>query len=62
MEIFPNPLLELGDKIKIYDKTRGYNENNELFGEKTFTISSISHNNSSSGPTMSIELTEIGEA
>jgi len=62
MEIFPNPLLELGDKIKIYDKTRGYNENNELFGEKTFTISSITHGNSTSGPSMSIELTEIGEA
>lgn len=62
MEIFPNPLLELGDKIKIYDKTRGYNENNELFGEKTFTVSSISHGNSSLGPTMSVEITEIGES
>lgn len=62
MQIFPNPLLELGDKIKIYDKTRGYNENNDLFGEKTFTISSITHGNSFSGPTMSIELIEIGES
>jgi hypothetical protein len=62
MEIFPNPLLELGDKVKVYDKTRGYNENNELFGQKTFVISSISHSVESSGPTMSVQLIEVGES
>ena len=61
MEIFPNPLLELGDKIKIYDKARGYNQDNEAFGTRTFTISSISYSVSDSGPSMNIGLLEVGE-
>lgn len=62
MEIFPNPLLELGDKVKVYDKTRGYNENNQLFGQKTFTVSSISYSVSNAGPGMNISLIEVGES
>jgi len=62
MEIFPNPLLELGDKVKVYDKTRGYNENNELFGQKTFVISSISYSVAESGPAMNVVLMEVGES
>lgn len=60
MEIFPNPILELGDKVKVYDKTRGYNEDNDLFGEKTFTVSSISYSVSNSGPSMLVDLIEVG--
>lgn len=63
MEIFENPLLELGDKVKIYDKTRGYYINNQpFFGEKTFTVSSISRSVNDSGPVMNITLIEVGEA
>jgi len=61
MEIFPNPLLELGDKVKIYDKNRGYNQDNPVFGERTFAISSISYTVQSSGPQMNVELIEVGE-
>lgn len=61
MDIFPNPLLELGDKIKIYDKARGYNQDNEAFGVRTFTVSSISYSVSDSGPSMNVVLLEVGE-
>ena len=61
MEIFPNPLLELGDKVKVFDKSRGYNQSNENFGSKTFVVSSIDHSVNSSGPAMTIGLIEVGE-
>lgn len=59
LEVFANPLLEVGDKVKVFDKSRGYNET--TFGPKTFVISSISHSINSGGPTMSIDLMEVGE-
>jgi hypothetical protein len=63
MEIFENPLIELGDKVKIYDKSRGYYQGNKpAFGDKTFVVSSISHSVSSRGPSMSISIVEVGEA
>lgn len=61
VEIYPNPLLELGDKVRLFDKSRGYYIGNENYGDKTFTISSISHNISSNGPSMNIEMIEVGE-
>lgn len=61
LQIYPNPLLELGDKVRLFDKTRGYYIGNENYGDKTFTISSISHAISSNGPNMTIELIEVGE-
>ncbi len=61
MEIFSNSLLELGDKVKIYDKSRGYNEDNPRFGNKTFVVSSINYSVSDSGPTMNVEIIEVGE-
>lgn len=61
MEIFENPLLELGDKIKIFDKSRGYYINNSMFGEKTFVVSSISRSITPSGPSMQITIFEVGE-
>lgn len=61
MEIFTNPLLELGDKVKIYDKSRGYYEQNQYFGNKTFTVSSISYSVTQGGPTMNVELIEVGQ-
>lgn len=61
MEIYPNPLLELGDKIRLFDKSRGYYIGNENYGDKTFVISSISHNITNAGPTMNITAMEVGE-
>lgn len=61
MEIFENPLIELGDKVKIFDKSRGYNINNPNFGDKTFVVSSISRSVTPDGPSMTISLTEVGE-
>jgi hypothetical protein len=61
MEIYPNPLLELGDKVRLFDKSRGYYIGNEDYGDKTFVISSISHNITNAGPTMNITAMEVGE-
>lgn len=61
MEIFPNPLLELGDKVKIVAKDRGYYQTNERFNNKTFIVSDINHSVSENGPTMTVAITEIGE-
>lgn len=62
LEVFSNPLIELGDKVKVFDKSRGYYENNPAFGSKTFVVSSISHTVNSNGPTMTVDLIEVGEA
>jgi hypothetical protein len=61
MEIYPNPLLELGDKIRIYDKSRGYTQDNNNFGDRVFVVSSISHSITGSGPSMTLEIVEVGE-
>ena len=62
LEVFSNPLLELGDKVRVFDKSRGYFQNNEAFGPTTFVVSSISHSVSSNGPSMTLDLIEVGEA
>lgn len=62
MEIFENPLIEVGDKVKIFDKSRGYYMDNELFGPRTFIVSSISRSVSNSGPSMNVVVTEVGES
>jgi hypothetical protein len=60
LEVFTNPLLELGDKVKVVAKDRGYYENNTIFGNKTFIVSDISYSVSESGPEMKIKLIEVG--
>lgn len=62
IETFANPLIELGDKVKVFDKSRGYYENNSMFGSKTFTVASITHSVNNGGPTMTLDLIEVGEA
>lgn len=62
MEILPNPLIELGDRVRIYDPSRGYFAGNSVFGERTFVVSSISHSISNSGPSMSVDIIEVGES
>ena len=53
LSIFPNPILELGDKVGLLYSDKLYNDST-----KTYTISSISHNISNTGPTMNIEIKE----
>jgi hypothetical protein len=62
MEVFENPLIELGDKVKIFDKSRGYYKDNPNFGDKTFVVSSISHSVTQGGPSMTVSLVEVGES
>jgi hypothetical protein len=52
LSIFPNPILKLGDKVGIAYDAKYFND------EKSYSITSISHSISSTGPTMSIELQE----
>lgn len=61
MEVYPNPLLELGDKVRIYDKSRGYTQANSNFGDRVFVVSSIAHSITGSGPSMTLEIVEVGE-
>ena len=60
LETLANPLIELGDKVKIFSKQRGYYEDNSNFGKKTFVVSDISYNLSSDGPQMNLTLIEVG--
>lgn len=58
ISIFANPLLEIGDKIRIYDT----NTNNtvDISGvDKVYYISSINYNIGENGPEMSIKVREI---
>jgi hypothetical protein len=54
--IFPNPLLQLGDKIKVFYKENGYRKAQS--GDKVFTLSAINYSVSESGIEMSVELRE----
>jgi hypothetical protein len=62
LEVFSNPLIELGDKVKVFDKSRGFNMSKKEFGSKTFVVSSISHSVSPGGPSMTVDLVEVGES
>lgn len=53
VEIFPNPLLELGDKVGLVYSDKNYDDET-----KTYSIISISHGISNSGPSMSLEIRE----
>jgi len=53
VEVFPNPLFELGDKVGLL-----YSDKNYTDQTKTYSIVSISHSISNSGPTMSLEIRE----
>jgi hypothetical protein len=55
--IFPNPLLQLGDKIKVFYKARGYT--NSQIGDKTYVLSGIDYAINESGIQMSVSLREM---
>lgn len=54
--IFPNPLLQLGDKIKVFYKDKGYRK--AEIGDKVYTLSGITYSVTESGMTMDVELRE----
>jgi hypothetical protein len=53
VEVFPNPLFELGDKVGLLYDDKNYDDLT-----KTYSIVSISHNISNGGPSMSLEIRE----
>lgn len=57
LSIFPNPLLQIGDKIKVFYKTRGYC--NSIIGDKTYVLSQIGYNVDESGIEMNVRLREM---
>lgn len=55
--IFPNPLLQIGDKIKVFYKSRGYCEAD--MGDRTYVLSELQYDVSESGIEMSVSLREM---
>lgn len=55
--IFPNPLLQIGDKVKVFYKSRGYC--NSAIGDKTYVLSQIGYNVDESGIEMNVRLREM---
>ena len=51
--LFPNPLLDLGDRVGIRYSDKLYNDDN-----KSYTITSISHSITQAGPQMTVEVKE----
>jgi hypothetical protein len=56
-DIFPNPLLELGDKIRIFYPDMQYNISNQK--DKVYYVHSINYSVDGSGPKMSVSVREI---
>ena len=58
IKLFPNPLLEIGDKIRIYNSN--INHTIDKLGEdKVYYVTSISYSSAEGGPEMSIGVREI---
>lgn len=55
--IFPNPLLQLGDKIKVIYKARGFSYND--IGDKTYVLSEIDYSVGNNGIQMDVLLREM---
>jgi hypothetical protein len=55
--IFPNPLLQLGDKIKVVYKSRGFSYND--IGDKTYVLSEIDYSVGNNGIQMDVLLREM---
>jgi hypothetical protein len=56
--IFPNPLLQLGDKIKVFYKDSGYCQSQQT-DDKLYVLSSIGYSVNESGTSMSVSLQEM---
>lgn len=57
VDIFPNPLLEIGDKIRIFDSALEHKISK--IGDKCYYITGISYNIDSDGPKMGIAVEEV---
>ncbi len=55
--IFPNPLLQIGDKVKVFYKSRGYCES--AIGDKTYVLSELQYDVSDTGIQMNVSLREM---
>jgi len=60
-EIFANPILELGDKVRVFDKARGYYLGNVSYEDTVYVISTISYEGTPNGVSMSIKAVEVGQ-
>ena len=56
--IFPNPLLQLGDKIKVFYKDSGYCISQQP-DDKSYVLSEINYSVNESGTSMSVKLREM---
>jgi hypothetical protein len=57
VDIFPNPLLQLGDIVKIFYKQKGYSINES--GDKSFIIAGIDYGVQEDGIDMKLQLREM---
>lgn len=55
--IFPNPLLQLGDRVKVFYKDRGYSISQ--IGDKSYCLSEINYSVNENGVTMNTVLREM---
>ena len=62
LEMFPNPLIELGDKVRVFSSDRGYNMDNSIFKNSVFIVSEINRSVSEEGPSMKVTLIQVGES
>lgn len=56
MDVYANPLLELGDIVRVFYKEKGFTQSK--VGEKSFVISKINYSVSSDGPNMVVQVRE----
>ena len=60
-EIFANPILELGDRVRVFDRARGYYINNESYEDTVYVISTITYEGTPNGVSMSVRAVEVGQ-
>jgi hypothetical protein len=57
VEIFPNPLLEIGDKVRVFYPEMQYNISNQ--NDKVYYVHSISYSVDGNGPKMNMSVREV---
>ena len=55
--VFPNPLFQLGDRVKVFYKDRGYSISQ--IGDKSYCLSEINYSANENGVTMNVGLREM---
>jgi hypothetical protein len=59
VSMFPNPLIELGDKVRVFYPEMGHNIENPKNGDKVYYVTSIQYSVGIEGPGMTLEAREI---